>query len=132
MVGHGAKFGRKKEQAIAALLTQRNVEEAARVAGVGRQTLYRWMRNPEFRSAYLEARWAVFSQSSARLQQASGAAVSTLVKIMVDPEAPTSSRVRAADRVLDHARSAIEIEDIQVRLAALEQAGEATKPSGKF
>ena len=32
MTGHGAKFGRKKEEAIAALLTQRNVEEAARAA----------------------------------------------------------------------------------------------------
>jgi hypothetical protein len=26
MTGHGAKFGRKREEAIAALLTQRNVE----------------------------------------------------------------------------------------------------------
>ena len=34
MVGHGAKFGRKKEEAIAALLTQRNIEEAARTAGM--------------------------------------------------------------------------------------------------
>jgi len=31
MTGHGSKFGRKKEEAIAALLTQRNIEEAARV-----------------------------------------------------------------------------------------------------
>jgi len=30
MVGHGSKLGRKKEAAIAALLTQRNFEEAAR------------------------------------------------------------------------------------------------------
>ena len=30
MKGHGTKFGRKKEEAIAALLTQRNIEEAAR------------------------------------------------------------------------------------------------------
>jgi hypothetical protein len=29
MLGHGAKFGHQKEQAIAALLTHRNVEEAA-------------------------------------------------------------------------------------------------------
>jgi len=28
MNGHGAKFGQKKEEAIVALLTQRNVEEA--------------------------------------------------------------------------------------------------------
>ena len=41
MVGHGAKFTRKKEEAIAALLTQRNVEEAARSAGIGTQTLLR-------------------------------------------------------------------------------------------
>jgi hypothetical protein len=30
MTGHGSKFGRKMEEAIAALLTQRNVEEAAK------------------------------------------------------------------------------------------------------
>jgi hypothetical protein len=35
MTRHGSKFGRKKEDAIAALLSQRNVEEAARVAGIG-------------------------------------------------------------------------------------------------
>jgi hypothetical protein len=30
MTGHGGKFEPKKEEAIAALLTQRNVEKAAR------------------------------------------------------------------------------------------------------
>jgi len=35
--GHGEKFGRKQEDAIAALLTQRNVEEAARAAGMERE-----------------------------------------------------------------------------------------------
>jgi hypothetical protein len=30
MLGHGAKFGHKMEQAICALLAHRNVEEAAR------------------------------------------------------------------------------------------------------
>ena len=30
MKGHGTKFGRKKEAAIAALLTHRNIEEAAK------------------------------------------------------------------------------------------------------
>jgi len=41
---------------------------------------------------------------------------------MVDPSAPHSTRVRAADSVLDHARKAIEIEDIEVRVSALEEA----------
>jgi len=121
VVGHGSKFGHKKEAAIEALLTQRNVEEAARSIGIGTRTLIRWMKIPEFDLAYLEARRATVSQSNARLQQASSAAVSTLLKIMVDGSAPASTRVRAADSVLDHAKQAIEIDDIQVRLNALEQ-----------
>jgi hypothetical protein len=34
----GEKLGRKKEAAILALLSQRNVEEAARAVGVGART----------------------------------------------------------------------------------------------
>ncbi len=71
--------------------------------------------------AYREARRAAYGQSIARMQQASGAAVSTLLKIMVDPTAPASTRVRAADSVLDHAAKAIELEDIEARVAALEK-----------
>ena len=131
MVGHGSKFGRKKEEAIAALLTQRNMEEAARTAGIGVQTLIRWLKIPEFETAYREARRAAVSQSNARMQQASSAAVSTLLKIMVDTSAPAAARVRAADRILDRARQAIEIDDIEVRLAALEQAAGPLKQTGK-
>ena len=123
MKGHGSKFDRKQEEAIAALLTQRNIEEAARVTGIGSTTLVRWLQIPEFQTAYREARRAAFSQSIARLQQASSAAVSVLVKIMVDPDAPTSSRVRAADVVLERASKAIELEDLDQRIAALELSG---------
>jgi hypothetical protein len=42
------------------------------------------MKIPEFDQAYREARRDAFRQSVARLQQASGAAVTTLLKIMVD------------------------------------------------
>jgi hypothetical protein len=127
MVGHGAKFTRKKEEAIAALLTQRNVEEAARAANIGTQTLVRWLRLPEFQVSYREARRAAFSQSIARLQQGSSAAATTLLKIMLDVNAPASTRVRAADSVLDHATKAIEIEDIEARVAALEAAAKANQ-----
>ena len=127
MRGHGTKFGRKKEEAIAALLTQRNIEEAAKATGIAPNTLLKWMKDPEFQAAYREARRAGFGQSVARLQQASGAAVSTLLKIMVDPVAPHSTRVRAADSVLDHAAKSIEIEDIEVRVSELERAAEQAK-----
>jgi hypothetical protein len=121
VIGHGAKFGRKKEQAIAALLSQRTTEDAARTIGVGPATILRWLKEPEFDAAYRAARRAAFSQSIARLQQASSAAVSTLLKTMVDPSTPPSTRVRAADSVLNHAAKAIEIEDIELRVAELER-----------
>ena len=124
MKGHGAKFGRKQEEAIAALLTSRNVEEAAKAVGIGVATLLRWLQVPEFQKAYRNARRAAFGQAIARLQQASTAAASTLMKLMVDPSIPPSVRARAADSVLNHSKHAIEIEDIDVRVAALEHAAE--------
>jgi hypothetical protein len=130
LVGHGTKFGRKKEAAIAGLLSQRNLEEGARAAGIGKQTLLRWLKLPEFQAAYREARRAVVSQAHALAQQASGAAVATLIKIMVDPNAPTSARVRAADRILERGQQGLENEDLEVRLAALERAQRATEDAG--
>jgi len=96
----------------------------ARSIGIDTKTLLRWMKVPEFQTAYREARRQAFGQSIARLQQATGAAVSTLLKVMVDPGTPPSTKVRAADSVLDHAAKAIELEDIEVRVRALEEAAE--------
>ena len=122
MLGHGTKFGRKKEEAIVALLSQRNVEEAAKAVGVAANTLLRWMKEPEFDAAYREARRLAFGQSISRLQQASTAAVTTVLKLMVDQNVPASTRLRAADIVLDRTAKAIEIEDIEVRVTELERA----------
>ena len=126
MLGHGTKFGRKKEQAIVALLSHRTLEEAARAIDIVPNTLLRWMKEPEFDAAYREARRTAFRQSVARLQQASSAAVSTLLKVMVDPATPASTKVRAADSVLGHSAKAIEIEDIEARVSELERAAAAS------
>src|SRR5712691_719247 len=130
MRGHGTKFGRKKEEAVAALLTQRNIEEAAKTTGIAPNTMLKWIKEPEFQVAYRGARRAAFSQSIARLQQATSAAVSTLLKVMVDNSTPASTKVRAADGVLNHSAKAIEIEDIEVRVTELERSL-AAKPARK-
>jgi transposase-like protein len=127
MRGHGTKFSRKMEEAVAALLTQRNVDEAARAAGIGAATLLRWQKLPEFKKAFREARRAAHQQSNARLQQATSAAVSTLLKVMVDPATPASTKVRAADSVLNHSAKAIELEDIEARIEELERAAESPR-----
>jgi hypothetical protein len=106
----------------------RGAEEAARVARVGVRTLYRWQKDPEFDSAYRAARRAAFGQTVARLQQGSSAAATTLLKVMVDSNTPASTKVRAADSVLNHSAKAIEIEDILARVSELERTVEASKP----
>ena len=121
------QLGRKKEAAILALLSQRNVLDAARSVGVGERTLYRWMQEPDFDAAYRTARRAAFSQATARLQQMCAPAVSALGKIMLDSNEPAPSRVRAADSILNHAAKALEIEDVLARLSALEGTAAAMK-----
>ena len=127
MAGHGAKSNRQRDEAIAALLSHRSVEEAARAVGIAPNTLRRWMKQPDFDAAYREAKRDVFSQSIARLQQASSAAASTLIKLAVDPSTPAATRLRAANSILDRSGKAIETEDTQARLTALERIVEATK-----
>ena len=127
MTGHGAKFGRKQEGAIAALLVHQSIGEAAIAIGVSPKTLFRWLRISEFQQSYREARRAVFLQSIARLQQASTTAVSALLETMTDAKSPSSARVRAADIVLNHARQGMEIEDLGARIGALEQAAETSE-----
>ena len=131
MTGHGAKFGRKMEQAIAARLTRPSIEDAARLAGVGEKTLRRWLREPQFEVRYLRARREVVSQTIARLQQATGAAGVTILKLMTDPNVPAAVRLRAAECVFDLAVKGIELEDLERRLSELEKTVEESGSAKK-
>ena len=120
MKGHGAKFGRRKEAAIAALISTRTLAEAATEANVSVRTLIRWMKIPEFREELNAVRRDGLSQAGARLQQACGAAASTLIKALVDPSI-TPTKVKAAQCILEQAHKAFEREDVDIRLTKLER-----------
>jgi transposase-like protein len=111
----------KKEQAILALLQHGSVEKAAQGVGIHPSTLWRWLKQPAFQQKLREARREAFSQSIGRLQQASPAAVGTLLRIMTDGHAPAGSRVRAAESVLAQSQKSFELEDLEVRIAQLEK-----------
>ena len=49
-------------------------------------------------------------------------AVQTMLKVLVDPATQASVRVRAAEVVANHSHKAIEIEDVEARVTALEEA----------
>ena len=97
------------------------MEESAKAAGISSAMLKRWLQLPEFKAAYLAARREVVLQTNARMQANSGAAASVLFKLMADPATPPSIRARTAQCVLECANRSLELEDIEVRLARLEQ-----------
>ena len=113
---------RRLEEAVVAMLQHPSTEKAAASIGVTAVTLWRWTKTQAFQEAFRKARRETFAQAIARLQQASSAAVSTLLKVMVDVNSPAASRVRAAGYVLEHALHGMELEEIDVRLSRLEDA----------
>jgi DNA-binding MurR/RpiR family transcriptional regulator len=111
---------RKQAKAITALLDHRTVGEAADAVGVGQSTIFRWMQDSNFQSAYRDAKYRIVNHSITRLQQVTGEAVETLVEIMKDEAKPASSRVACAKAILDMSVKTIELEDLVARVDALE------------
>jgi hypothetical protein len=99
--GHGAKQGRKDEEAIAALLAHPTVGAAAKAIGVGETTLWRWMKEPEFAARYREARQQVVDHAVGTLQAGTAKAVAALER-MLDCDSP-GAVVAAAKAIIDRA-----------------------------
>ncbi len=110
----------QQEGAVVALLSDPGLTGAAKAAGVGKATLWRWLQQPAFQAAYRKARREALEHARARLQQASGEAVEALREVMNDPNAPHASRVSAAKGVLEMSFREAKTEEIEERLAALE------------
>ena len=116
-----SKLTQKQEQLIAALLTAPSIEAAAKQTGINPVTAWRWMKQPTFQAAYRDAKRELVLHATTLLQRFSSTAVSTLASIMVDTNAPASSRVAAARTVLEMSLRGVELEDLATRIAALEQ-----------
>lgn len=118
-----ARLSRRGEKILLALMENPNQEKAAAAAGISKVTLWRWQQKPKFQRALAEARREAYSQAVARLQQGSGAAAATLLRVMTDTTAPAASRVRAASCILATAARSLELQELEIRVRELESAG---------
>jgi len=112
----------RQTRAISGLLQEPTIARAALVAGVDERTVYRWLKEPRFKQAYLDARRDAFGQATTLMQRAAPAAVSTLIKVMSDPSTPPNTKVAAAGMLLKFGREGIELDDVAHRLDVVEQA----------
>ena len=121
MTGHGQKLSRKKEQAIAALLSQPSIGGAAKKVGIAEKTLFRWLQLDEFQRAYKNARRQVIDQTIAQIQSVMSEAVRTLLNVMSDDATLASAKVSAARALLDIGFKVVEIEDLESRIEKIEK-----------
>jgi hypothetical protein len=96
------KLTAKQESLIAALLTEPTFKVAAAKAAIHETTLYRWLKRPDFRTAYRQARRELVEAAVGRIQAASGQAVETLLHVARHGKRE-SDRLRAAALLLEHA-----------------------------
>ena len=129
--GHGQKRERLEDRALAALLSEPTIAQAAAKASVSESTLLRWLAEPSFKSRYRDARRQIVEVAVAGLQQATSEAVATLSRNLQC--GVPASEIAAAKAVLDFAVKGVELVDLAERVEALEQASElaAEREKGK-
>jgi hypothetical protein len=122
------KITPQQQRAIAALLSTKNVAEAASKADVGGRTLHRWIaEDAMFKAALSAAESELIDGATRRLLQYQDAAITVIASIMLDKERPSSVRLRAATAVVDYMLKLRELRNIEERLTALEEAYAAQK-----
>jgi len=117
-----AEITAKQEKAIAALIAEQTIRDAAARSGITEQTLFRWLKDKNFNAEYMRARRDAVQQAVARMQSATCEAVETLRAVMNDCKARGSERVSAAKAIIDFAYKGIDLEDFAARLSAIEAA----------
>jgi hypothetical protein len=123
----------RQRRAIEALLTEPTTRAAAKAAGVGHTTIWRWLADPIFEAAYRSARDRMLESTLAMLQSASAESVTVLREVMTDKSAPPSARVASARAVLELTLRARETLEMESRLRALESAvGVPSAAGGRF
>ncbi len=112
---------RQMDAAIEGLMTCRTIGEAAAKAGVSKRTLQRWMKHEGFKKQYGRAKAELLEGTINRLRSEGWKGVEILSKIAGDNKTSSAARVSAASRLLETLMKAVEIQDLQQRLDALER-----------
>jgi hypothetical protein len=116
--GHGTRD--KREALLGALMTCPTVRQAAAQAGVSLSTAKRWLGQPQFKQAYVEARRQALGETLAYLQQAMLGAVARLQALLIDATSTPMIQLGAAKALLDYGLRAAELEHVVERLERIE------------
>jgi hypothetical protein len=112
----------KRRRGIAALLTSKDITEAAKIANVSRDTIYHWLRDPVFNTALNEATKSSLENLSRRMLVLGDKAADTLEDALTyDIKAP-AARVQAARAIVSAIPQLRELANLEDRITELEKA----------
>ena len=126
-----SEIGRRKGDSglVAALAGGATVRDAARSAGVSERTAHRRLEDAAFARRVAEARAELIAQAVGTLADASTVAASTLRGLLKAES--ESVRLGAARSILELAVKLRESEELERRIAALEEQTAATPQQGR-
>ena len=108
-------------RAVESLTVCTSIPNAAKHAGIGERTLYRWLQQEEFQNAVRRVRQLSLTQLATHLQHMAGRAAGTLDEIREDKNATSANRVNAARYSKEMFYKAATLEDIMERLMTVEK-----------
>jgi hypothetical protein len=113
MTDNGTELTTRQQRTIAALLTAKNVREAARASKTPERTIYTWMGENAFRTALYEAEGNMIDAATRRLLQYQDAALTVIIEIMDDKENPAFVRLQAAKMVIEQLLKVRELRNVE-------------------
>lgn len=116
---HSLTLTPRQKRSIPLVLRARSIDEGCRAAKISPQTWYRWMKVEGFSDTVRTQREAIIAESLDRLKSCVTDAVNELTGLVRTGEGPV--RLRACHHVLTHFMKVRELEDMERRLAVLEE-----------
>lgn len=110
----------KQRKALALLASGLSVTATAEQVGVDRRTLFRWLKDPDFRAELDAIVSENYNQLVAVVLNSSSEAFEILLDLARDEKNPAYSRVSAATNVLEFASKSFATNVLERRLTALE------------
>ena len=109
----------RQTRVIPYLLGAPSLEEGCKRAGVSKVTVYDWLKQENFRQELKRQRDELIERALDSLKANVTRATETLVKLLDSKSEPI--RARAAEDIIEFAQKAIEHEELEKRIEALEE-----------
>ena len=108
----------RQVKAIPHLVASTSYEQGCKKAGISRNTLYDWLKDPAFKTEFKSQRDQVIEGALDVLKGHIGAAVEALVKLL--PTKNEYLRRTVANDIIDHVMKGKELEELENRISHLE------------